>query len=161
MGLIRNSILSFFMTVFSFSFYTNIGMSITIKVLGDSSAIGVATAWNSLITILIGLVFGYVCRAFKRFTLASSLLIQAIAFAILVAAPSLGVITVGGIDWFGVVWSYKEGELAPVPDSSVPPICLNICGWRETVIFPDMEAWDWGEAEVCRQELLEAHGIWE
>lgn len=97
LGCIYYSILSFFMTVFSFAFYTNIGMSIITKGLGDSSAIGVATAWNSLITILIGLVFGYVCRIFKKYTLAVSLLIQAIAFVILAFAPSLSVIAVGGM----------------------------------------------------------------
>ena len=46
---------------------------------------------------MVGLVFGYVCRMFKRFTLAASLLIQAVAFVILVAAPSLGVIAIGGM----------------------------------------------------------------
>lgn len=96
-GCVYYSILSFFMTVCNFAFYTNVGMSITSKMLGDASAIGVATAWNSVITVIIGLVFGYVCKAFKRFTMASALIIQCIAFFILALAPSLSVITVGGM----------------------------------------------------------------
>ena len=96
-GCIYYSILSFFMTVCNFAFYTNVGMSITSKALGDASAIGVATAWNSMITIIVGLIFGYICKAFKRFTLASALIIQCVAFFMLAFAPSLGVITVGGM----------------------------------------------------------------
>lgn len=67
----------------------------------------------------------------------------------------------GGVDWFGVKWFYKEGDLAPIPDSSVPPICEDICDWRDTVVFPDMEAWDWEEAaridkvaEINRDEKM-------
>lgn len=52
----------------------------------------------------------------------------------------------GGYDWFGVKWTYIEGDLAPVPDSKVPPICEDICEWRKAVVFPDMEAWDWEKA---------------
>lgn len=52
----------------------------------------------------------------------------------------------GGTDWFGVKWSYIEGDLAPVPDSTADPVCDDICEWREQVVFPDMEAWDWERA---------------
>ncbi|HCT90084.1 MAG TPA: hypothetical protein DF613_01680 [Lachnospiraceae bacterium] len=52
----------------------------------------------------------------------------------------------GGTDWFGVKWSYIEGDLAPVPDSTVPPVCDDICDWETQIHFPDMEAWDWEEA---------------
>jgi len=96
-GCIYYSILSFFITVCNFAFYTNIGMSIMSKGFGDASDIGVATSWNSLITVVIGLLFGYVCKAFKRFTLASSLIIQSIAFFVLVMAQSLTVIAIGGM----------------------------------------------------------------
>lgn len=52
----------------------------------------------------------------------------------------------GGTDWFGVQWIYSEGDLAPVPDSTIPPVCDDICKWREQVVFPDMDAWDWEKA---------------
>ena len=65
----------------------------------------------------------------------------------------------GGYDWFGVKWNCIEGDLAPVPDSKLPPVCGDICDWREKVIFPDMDAWDWEEAartdrvqEIQREE---------
>lgn len=52
----------------------------------------------------------------------------------------------GGTDWFGVKWSYIEGDLAPVPDSSTPPICDDITEWKTQIRFPDMDAWDWEKA---------------
>lgn len=52
----------------------------------------------------------------------------------------------GGVDWFGVKWSYIEGDMAPVPDSTVDPVCSDICEWETQVKFPDMEAWDWERA---------------
>lgn len=52
----------------------------------------------------------------------------------------------GGTDWFGVKWSFIEGDLAPVPDCTVPPVCEDISEWRNQVVFPDMDAWDWKQA---------------
>ena len=52
----------------------------------------------------------------------------------------------GGYDWFGVKWEYIEGDLAPVPDSTVPPVCDDICDWKEKVTFPDLKAWNWEKA---------------
>ena len=52
----------------------------------------------------------------------------------------------GGIDWFGVKWDYIEGDMAPVPDSSAPPVCDDIEAWEEQIHFPDMDAWDWEKA---------------
>lgn len=54
----------------------------------------------------------------------------------------------GGYDWFGVKWAYIEGDLAPVPDSSLAPICEDICEWEEKIVFPDMESWDWKKAAL-------------
>jgi MFS family permease len=96
-GMIYMNILFFFLGTFNFAFYTNIGMSITSKGLGDASAIGLATAWNSLLTIVIGICFGIVLRLFKKFTLASCMIITAVAFLVLYFAPSLSVIVLGGI----------------------------------------------------------------
>lgn len=52
----------------------------------------------------------------------------------------------GGYDWFGVKWAYIEGDLAPVPDSSVPPVCDDITEWKTQIKFPDMDSWDWKKA---------------
>lgn len=52
----------------------------------------------------------------------------------------------GGTDWFGVKWSYIEGDLAPVPDSTIPPLCDDICEWKDQIRFPDLDSWDWEEA---------------
>jgi hypothetical protein len=53
----------------------------------------------------------------------------------------------GGKDWFGVDWVYQEGEPAPVPDSTRHVVLDDICNWREQVKFPDLDAWDWSEAQ--------------
>lgn len=96
-GMIYMNIMFFFLGAFNFAFYTNIGLSVTTKGLGDASAIGLATAWNSLLTIVIGIGFGVILRLFKKFTLASCMIITAIAFFVLSGATSLTVIVVGGI----------------------------------------------------------------
>lgn len=96
-GCVYYSLLSFFLATCNFAFYTNVGMSISSKGLGDSSAIGIATSFNSIITIILGLIFGYVCKAFKRFTLASAMIIQCGAYALLAFAPNLTLVTVGGM----------------------------------------------------------------
>ncbi|SHH86698.1 Predicted arabinose efflux permease, MFS family [Sporobacter termitidis DSM 10068] len=96
-SMIYTNILLFFLGTFNFAFYTNIGLSITSKGLGDASAIGLATAWNSLLTIVIGIGFGIILRLFKKFTLASCMIISAIAYFVLAGAPNLSLIVVGGI----------------------------------------------------------------
>lgn len=52
----------------------------------------------------------------------------------------------GGYDWFGVKWNYIEGDLAPVPDTTAPLICENICDWEKAIKFPNLEKWDWDRA---------------
>lgn len=96
-GCVYYSILSFFMAACNFAFYTNIGMSIINRGLGDSSSVGVASAWNSLITVLVGLVFGYILRVFKRYTLAAAMIIQALAYLVMANAGSLFLISIGGM----------------------------------------------------------------
>ncbi len=87
----------FFLGAFSFAFYTNVGMSIISKGLGDSSVVGLTTAWNSVLTIVIGIGFGVVLRMFKKFTLMSSLIITAVAYLIMVVGQNLWAITLGCI----------------------------------------------------------------
>jgi hypothetical protein len=50
----------------------------------------------------------------------------------------------GGEDWFGVHWSWKEGEPAPMP--AAPYLLDDICDWKDVVRFPDLERFDWEEA---------------
>ena len=52
----------------------------------------------------------------------------------------------GGTDWFGVKWTYIEGDLAPVPDSTVPPICNDITEWKTQIQFTYMNTWKWKKA---------------
>ncbi|HIS80256.1 MAG TPA: MFS transporter [Candidatus Scatomonas merdavium] len=96
-GCIYYSILSFFLAAANFAFYTNVGLSIVSKGLGDAGDIGIATAWNSVITIILGLIFGYVLKLFKRFTMAAAVIIQAASYLILANATSLGMVSVGGM----------------------------------------------------------------
>ncbi|MCR5666771.1 MAG: hypothetical protein K6G01_08060 [Eubacterium sp.] len=50
----------------------------------------------------------------------------------------------GGYDWFGVHWSYSEGDPAPMPGPDF--ILEDICDWKEVVTFPDLDAFDWETA---------------
>lgn len=62
----------------------------------------------------------------------------------------------GGKDWFGVEWVYEETGDAPVPDHSKPPILDDIKNWREKVIFPELDAWDWeNAAKVDKVDYLD------
>lgn len=96
-GMIYYAVLFFFVGAVNIAFYTNIAMSIMEKNLGDSSAVGVATAWNSLLTIIIGLIFGLILRMFKKFTFAAAMLIVGISYVVIVLAPSLTLVAVGGV----------------------------------------------------------------
>ena len=51
----------------------------------------------------------------------------------------------GGKDWFGCEWIYSELAGAPAP-SMEHYVLDDICNWREKVIFPDLDAWDWKKA---------------
>lgn len=51
-----------------------------------------------------------------------------------------------GKDWFGVQWQYEPGVDAQAPDSTAAPVLEDICDWRDVVVFPDIENWDWEEA---------------
>ncbi len=53
----------------------------------------------------------------------------------------------GGTDWFGVDWIYGESGGAPVPDHKQPPILKEIGEWREKIVFPDLDTWDWEMAK--------------
>lgn len=90
-------LICFLGTVFDFAFYTNIAMCIINRGLGDSASVGVATAWNSIITIVIGIIFGYLLKAFKRFSFVASFALQAVAFLMMVYAPGLSVIAIAGM----------------------------------------------------------------
>lgn len=94
-SMIYTNILLFFLGTFNFAFYTNIGMSMGSKNLGDTTAVGLAISWNSLVTVLIGLLFGIVLRLFKKFTLAACMIITGVAFFVLAGSSSLPVIVVG------------------------------------------------------------------
>lgn len=52
-----------------------------------------------------------------------------------------------GIDWFGVKWKRDETIGAIAPDHTQPPILGDISDWRDVVVFPDLEAWDWSRVE--------------
>lgn len=49
-----------------------------------------------------------------------------------------------GRDWFGVEWTFTQGDPAPMPSENY--LFEDICDWREYVVFPDLDAIDWEEA---------------
>lgn len=66
---------------------------------------------------------------------------------------------VDGYDWFGVKWAISKGTLTP--DPSIPYLLDDICEWKEKVVFPDLENWDWeraaridGVAEIDRENKM-------
>ena len=51
----------------------------------------------------------------------------------------------GGEDWFGVQW--RKEIPAAIPDPMAPRVLTDITRWRELVVFPNLENWDWEEAK--------------
>ncbi|GHV32847.1 hypothetical protein AGMMS4952_23980 [Spirochaetia bacterium] len=90
-------ILFFFLGACNFAFYTNIGMSVTTKGLGNASVIGMATAWNPVSTVAIGFLYGYILKLFKKYTLMVATIVLSTAFTVLTFAPSISIIVLGGI----------------------------------------------------------------
>ncbi len=54
----------------------------------------------------------------------------------------------GGLDWFGTPWVYNVAGAAPVPDHTFPPMLNDVSEWREKIVFPDLDKWDWDAAVV-------------
>lgn len=52
-GVVYYSLLSFFMAAANFAFYTNIAFLYRNGGLGDSASVGMASAWNQIVTIII------------------------------------------------------------------------------------------------------------
>jgi len=70
-----------------------------------------------------------------------------------------------GKDWFGVEWLYEETGNAPLPNPFIEPVVSDISKWREQVVFPDLDAWDWQKAveldkpeEIDKENLV--HAVW-
>lgn len=49
-----------------------------------------------------------------------------------------------GKDWFGVEWTYAPGDMAPMPSEDY--LFEDICDWRDYVVFPDLDNFDWEAA---------------
>lgn len=59
----------------------------------------------------------------------------------------------GGPDMFGINWVYEPevGGSMEVPGSE---LFDDACDWREHVVFPDVDSWDWEGAAEANKELL-------
>lgn len=64
-----------------------------------------------------------------------------------------------GYDWFGVKW--RAEKPAGIPDPGAKRVLDDVCDWREKVVFPDLDNFDWEEAaridkvaEVDRENKL-------
>lgn len=90
-------IVCFLMGALLFTFYANIAMMIGEKGLGDSSAVGKVTALNSLMTIGVGLIFGFVLKLLKKYTLSLAMFVMCSAFLILSFSTTFSVVAFGGI----------------------------------------------------------------
>ncbi|MGN1155020.1 MAG: uroporphyrinogen decarboxylase family protein [Agathobacter sp.] len=50
----------------------------------------------------------------------------------------------GGKDWFGVEWTFAPGDMAPMPSENY--LFEDVSEWRDYVVFPDLDAFDWEAA---------------
>lgn len=49
-------------------------------------------------------------------------------------------------DWFGVEYVYDANAKVSLPDIQKKPVVSDILRWREEVVFPDLDGWDWEKA---------------
>jgi MFS family permease len=78
-----------------------------------------ATAWNSLATVIIGFLFGFILKIFKKYTLMVAMIVLSASFAILTFAPSISVIVFGGIV-FGVGAGLQQASSLYYVTEAVP-----------------------------------------
>lgn len=57
------------------------------------------------------------------------------------------------LDVFGVEWNMSHGSPVPVPQKY---LLEDICDWREKVVFPEPDTWDW--EMMARTELKDYDG---
>ncbi len=59
----------------------------------------------------------------------------------------------GGLDAFGIDWEY-----VPVAAGSMvrpgKPFLDDICDWKEKLVIPDVESWDWAKSAAANKEFL-------
>ena len=60
----------------------------------------------------------------------------------------------GGIDMFGVEWVYVPVAGGSMEREDVPHLMDDANDWREAIVFPDVDSWDWeGCARDCNSFL--------
>lgn len=56
-----------------------------------------------------------------------------------------------GEDWFGCYWIFDPETIGFVQDPKRPVPCSDITKWKEQVVFPDLDSYDW--AASAEQDL--------
>lgn len=60
----------------------------------------------------------------------------------------------GGKDMFGVEWVYVPSAGGSMEKPGVAPILDDIENWKEKIVFPDIDSWDWEGSAKINEELL-------
>lgn len=61
---------------------------------------------------------------------------------------------VGGKDMFGIEWIYVDSVGGSMEDPDKPHILSDISEWRDKVVFPDMDSWNWKGSAVENKDFL-------
>lgn len=83
------SFASFIHTLFINAYSTNIGIYILKNITENPSVTGIVTAINAAFALLVGLLFGKIFNALKKFTLPFSFLVAAIGYGIVLLSPGI------------------------------------------------------------------------
>ncbi len=78
-----------------------------------------------------------------------------VARATVVEAEPFPIEKVGGPDMFGINWVYVPQVRGSMEDPNEPHLFEDIEEWRDKVVFPDMDAWDWAGAAERNKDYFD------
>lgn len=63
----------------------------------------------------------------------------------------------GGKDIFGIPWTYIPVAGGSMVAPGTPPLLEEVSQWREKVVFPDIDQWDWAGSAEANKPFFEAN----
>ena len=58
---------------------------------------------------------------------------------------------------FGIEWVYVPAAMGSMEREDVPHLFEDVNDWKDAVVFPDVDSWDWEASAERSKEWLEAH----
>ena len=63
----------------------------------------------------------------------------------------------GGKDMYGVEWVYVPSAMGSMEREDVPHLLQDVNEWKDVIVFPDVDSWDWEGSLENSREFLKAN----